>query len=144
MAANVPSIRRCRFTTRSVNPGWSRVFRIDVARWAAEHLLADHWGGGKSASATKLDERKRMQSTDCRGELRTLSEEELRQVTGGNSALAAAFKSIFAGINVVVHAIEGLIVKASHNNPSVVAGVNTFNKVGLAVENVAVDIASVV
>ena len=85
-----------------------------------------------------------MQSNDCMGELRALSEEELRQVIGGNSALAAAFKSIFAGINAVVHAIEGLIVKASHNNPSVVSGINTFNKVGLAVENVAVGIASVV
>ena len=85
-----------------------------------------------------------MQSNHSRGELRTLSEDELRQVTGGNSALAAAFKSIFAGINVVVHAIEGLIIKASHNDPKVVAGINTFNHVGLAVENVAVGIASVV
>ena len=85
-----------------------------------------------------------MQSNHSRGELRTLSEDELRQVTGGNSALAAAFKSIFAGINAVVHAVEGLIIKTSHNDPKVVAGINTFNKVGLGIENVAVGIASVV
>jgi len=85
-----------------------------------------------------------MQSNHSRGELRTLSADEMRQVTGGNSALAAAFRSIFAGINAVVHAVEGLIIKASHNDPKVVAGINTFNKVGLGIENVAVGIASVV
>ena len=85
-----------------------------------------------------------MRSDHSRGELRTLSEEELRQVMGGNSALAAAFRSIFKGINAVVHAVEGLIIKASHNDPKVVAGINTFNKIGLGIENVAVGIASVV
>jgi len=85
-----------------------------------------------------------MQSSDCRGELRTLSEDELRQVTGGNSALAAGLSAIFSGLNVVVRAVEGLIIKSSHNNPKVVAGINTFNQIGLGVENVAVGIASVV
>jgi bacteriocin-like protein len=85
-----------------------------------------------------------MQSDHSRGELRTLSEDELRQVTGGNSALAAGLRAIFSGLNVVVRAVEGLIIKSSHNNPKVVAGINTFNQVGLGVENVAVGIASVV
>jgi bacteriocin-like protein len=85
-----------------------------------------------------------MQSNHSRGELRTLSEDELRQVTGGNSGLAAAFRSFFSGLNTVVHAIEGLIIKASHNDPKVVAGVNAFNKVGLGIENVAIGIASAV
>ena len=85
-----------------------------------------------------------MQSNHSRGELRTLSEDEQRQVTGGNSALAAGLKAFFSGLNFVVHAIEGLIVKASHNDPKVVAGINTFNKVGLGIENAAVGIASVV
>jgi len=85
-----------------------------------------------------------MQSNHSRGELRTLSEDELRHVTGGNSALAAGLKAIFAGLNAVVHAVEGLIIKASHNDPKVVAGINTFNQVGLGVENAAVGIASVV
>ena len=85
-----------------------------------------------------------MQSDLPRGELRKLSPDELRQITGGNAGFAAALKSIFSGINAVVQAIEGLIVKASHNNPSVVSGINTFNKVGLAAENVAVGIVSVI
>lgn len=85
-----------------------------------------------------------MQSDLSRGELRKLSTDELRQITGGNGGLAAALRSIFSGINAAVHAIEGLIVKASHNNPSVVSGINAFNKVGLAAENVAVGIVSAI
>jgi hypothetical protein len=85
-----------------------------------------------------------MQSDLSQCELRTLSADELRQITGGNAALAAGLKGIFSGINVVVRAIEGLIVKASHNNPSVVSGINTFNQIGQGVENVAVGIVSLI
>jgi hypothetical protein len=85
-----------------------------------------------------------MQSNHSRGELRTLSQDELRQVTGGNSAFAAGLRAFFSGLNTVVHAIEGLIIKASHNDPKVVAGINTFNHVGLGIEKVAVGIASAI
>jgi hypothetical protein len=78
------------------------------------------------------------------GELRKLSPDELQQITGGNAAMATGLSAIFAGFNAIVKAIEGVIVKASHNNPSVVSGINTFNQIGLGVENVAVGIASVI
>lgn len=78
------------------------------------------------------------------GELRKLSPDELRQITGGNAALASGLRAFFSGLNFVVHAIEGLIVKASHNNPAVVSGINTFNQVGLGVENAAVGIVSLI
>jgi bacteriocin-like protein len=85
-----------------------------------------------------------MQSHHSTGELRTLSEDELRQVTGGNTALATGLSAIFSGLNAVVRAIEGLIIKASHNDPKVVAGINTFNQIGVGIENVAVGVASVI
>lgn len=85
-----------------------------------------------------------MQNHHSTGELRTLSEDELRQVTGGNTALATGLRAFFSGLNAVVRAIEGLIVKASHNDPKVVAGINTFNQIGVDIENVAVGVASVI
>lgn len=85
-----------------------------------------------------------MEDNHSHGELRTLSPEELQQITGGNTALASGLSAIFAGINAVVKAIEGVIVKASHNNPAVVSGINTFNQVGLGVENVAVGVVSLI
>jgi bacteriocin-like protein len=85
-----------------------------------------------------------MQNHHSTGELRTLSEDELRQVTGGNTALARGLSAIFSGLNAVVRAIEGLVIKASHNDPKVVAGINTFNQIGVGIENVAVGVASVI
>jgi hypothetical protein len=42
MSANVPSIRRCRFTTGCVNLLTSQGFQVDVASLPAEHSFADH------------------------------------------------------------------------------------------------------
>jgi bacteriocin-like protein len=85
-----------------------------------------------------------MDDNFSQGELRQLSAEELQQITGGNAALATGLSAIFAGINTVVKAIEGVIVQATNNNPSVVSGINTFNQIGLGVENVAVGVVSLI
>jgi hypothetical protein len=80
----------------------------------------------------------------AQGQARKLSEDELRHITGGNVALATGLSAIFAGFNAVLKAVEGLIVTASHNNPKVVAGINTFNQITTGAENVAIGVAQII
>ncbi len=85
-----------------------------------------------------------MQTDIAQGQVRQLSEDELRQISGGNFALATGLSAIFSGFNAVLKAVEGLIVTASHNNPNVVSGINTFNQITTGVENVAVGVAQII
>jgi hypothetical protein len=85
-----------------------------------------------------------MHSHVSEGGLRPLSADELRQVTGGNAAFGATLAAIFTGINAFVRVVENVIIAATGNDPKVVAGINAFNSVGLAVENIAVGIATAV
>ncbi|MGJ4929503.1 hypothetical protein ACQR1I_23645 [Bradyrhizobium sp. HKCCYLS2038] len=85
-----------------------------------------------------------MQTDLAQGQARRLSDDELRQITGGNFALATGLSAIFSGFNAVLKAVEGLVVKASHNNPKVISGINTFNQITTGVENVAVGVAQII
>jgi hypothetical protein len=124
---------------------------LTTACGAAEHDCADSdarigprsrvCGRAAAQQGKGLD---RMHSHVSESGLQPLSTDELRQITGGNAALGAGLAALFAGINAVVKVVETVIIAATGNNPGVVSTINKINSVGLAVENVAVGVATIV